>query len=228
MTPETLEQNFQQLLRQGDNRFHLPFDYSPRTDEDTPQLSWDQHYIYHTGWAARQLATLKPEKHVDISSLNYWVVAVSAFIPVDFYELRSMDCQGLSGLNCGEADLTELPFADNSIESLSSLHTLEHIGLGRYGDKIDALGDQKAAQELVRVLKPGGKLLMAVPCGQPRLIYNTGRVYSYQMVMDMFRPLKVKQFSLWTDYPQEFINDANPELVKDCQGGCGCWVFEKE
>lgn len=228
MTPETLEQNFQQLLGKSDNRFKLPWDYAPRVDEDTNVLSWDQHYVYHTGWAARQLALSRPKKHVDISSLNYWAAAVSAFIPMDFYEFRSMDCQGLSGLFCGEANLTELPFADNSIESLSSLHTLEHIGLGRYGDKIDAFGDVKAAQELVRVLAPGGQLLMAVPVGVPRLIYNTGRVYSYEMVLDMFQPLKVKQFSLWTDYPQEFITDANPELVKDCEGGCGCWVFEKE
>ena len=185
MTPETLEKNFQQLCRQGDARFTPSRDalhWSARTDEDTQGLVWDQHYIYHTGWASRVLAATRPAKHVDIASLNFWAVAISAFVPVEFYELRPMPCKGLTGLTCGEADLTQLPFADNSIESLSSLHTLEHIGLGRYGDTVDAAGDLKAAAELVRVLKPGGQLLMAVPCGKPRLIYNHGRVYSYEMV----------------------------------------------
>lgn len=233
MTPETFEQNFQKLCAESgaDSRFSLSRDsehWSPRLDEDTETLIWDQHYIYHTGWAARILADTKPSKHVDIASLNFWAVAVSAFIPMEFYELRPMPCKGLSNFVCKEADLTKLPFDDNSVESLSSLHTLEHIGLGRYGDTVDIAGDKKAAAELVRVLAPGGQLLMAVPCGVPRLIYNTGRVYSYQMVVDMFYPLKVKNFSLWTDYPQEFINDADPALVAKCQGGCGCWRFVKE
>lgn len=232
MTPEKLEENFQQLLRTSvdDSRFAPSRDerqWSPRLDEDTQGLIWDQHYIYHTGWAARVLAETKPAKHVDIASLNYWAVVVSAFIPVEFYELRPMPCKGLSGLTCGAADITALPFADNSIQSLSSLHVHEHIGLGRYGDTVDATGDLKAAKELVRVLAPGGQLLMAIPCGKPRLIYNTGRVYSYQMVVEMFSLLKVAEFSLWTDDPQEFVHNADPALVAKCEGGCGMWRFVK-
>jgi len=230
MTPETFEQNFQKLCSesQADGRFTPSRDiWSPRLDEDTQQLTWDQHYIYHTGWASRVLAATRPAKHIDIASLNFWAVAVSAFIPMEFYEFRPMPCKGLSSFVCGEANLTSLPFADNSIDSLSSLHTLEHIGLGRYGDAVDASGDRKAAAELVRVLAPGGQLLMAVPCGKPRLIYNMGRVYSYQMVVDMFYPLKVAEFALWTDDPQEFILNADPALVAKCEGGCGCWRFVK-
>ena len=43
------------------------------------------------------------------------------------------------------------------------MHTLEHIGLGRYGDKVDPMGDIRAMNELARVTAPGGNLLIAVP-----------------------------------------------------------------
>ena len=55
---------------------------------------------------------------------------VSAFIPVEFYDYRPAELS-LSGLEFKHADLTHLPFADNSVESLSCMHVIEHIGLGR-------------------------------------------------------------------------------------------------
>ena len=36
-------------------------------------------------------------------------------------------------------DLTSLPFANGSVGSLSCLHVAEHVGLGRYGDRLDPL-----------------------------------------------------------------------------------------
>ncbi len=51
-----------------------------------------------------------------------------------------------------------------SIDRIDScMHTIEHIGLGRYGDPLDAVGDQTALSELQRVVAPGGSLLIVVP-----------------------------------------------------------------
>jgi len=230
MTPEQLEQNFQLLCNQSssDNRFIPTRDnWSPRLDEDTETLNFDRHYVYNVGWAARILAETKPTKHVDISSLDYFVSVASAFVPIDFYEFRRTPIKGLTGLTCGTADLTSLPFADNSIISLSSLHVIEHIGLGRYGDTVDAGGDRRAAAELSRVLALGGQLLMAAPCGKPQLIYNGQRIYSYQMMMDLFPNLKLREFSLLSCLTYDFIRNADPKLVEQEIGGCGCWWFTK-
>ena len=38
-------------------------------------------------------------------------------------------------------DITNLPFEKESISNISSLSVIEHIGLGRYGDKIDLFGN---------------------------------------------------------------------------------------
>ena len=70
------------------------------------------------------------------------------------------------------AKVTNLSHLDDSVESLSYLHTMEHIGLGRYGDPIDPLGYLKGMNELQRVLKPGGKLYLSVLIGQERVEFN--------------------------------------------------------
>jgi SAM-dependent methyltransferase len=120
----------------------------------------------HTGWAARVLAETKPKEHVDFGSYVYFASIASALVPrFRFYDIRP-EYIPLPGLETGAADLTSLPFPDNSLESISCLHVLEHVGLGRYGDHINAIGDLHAANQLKRVLKPGGRLLMVLPMNQ--------------------------------------------------------------
>ena len=123
---------------------------------DAGHQGFDAHYIQHTAWAARVLREIAPAHHVDISSSLYFVAITSAFIPVAHFDYRPPRLS-LSGLQVGSADLTSLPFEDASVESVSCMHDLEHIGLGRYGDPIDPDGDLRAAGELTRVTAPGGQ-----------------------------------------------------------------------
>ena len=58
----------------------------------------------------------------------------------------------LPELNFKKGNILNLPFSDYSINSLSSICVIEHIGLGRYGDQLDQFGTEKAVKELVRVL----------------------------------------------------------------------------
>jgi SAM-dependent methyltransferase len=201
-------------------------DFYPQIKDKTIKTSFDTHYVYHTSWAARKVKQINPEFHVDISSSLYFSGIVSAFVPVQFYDYRPADLN-LSNLSSNHCDLNKLHFSDNSIESLSCMHTIEHIGLGRYGDKIDPEGDLKAIEELTRVIKPGGSLLFVTPVGKPRIEFNAHRIYSYDMVMSMFEDLKLKEFSLVTD-PGEFIEHADSDIVKKQKYGCGCFWFIKQ
>ena len=53
-----------------------------------------------------------------------------------------------------EADATQLPLADHSMDAVVSLETIEHLPQ----DRVDLF-----LNELYRVLKPGGLLLMSTP-----------------------------------------------------------------
>ena len=101
------------------------------------------------------LSHVRPAKHVDISSRLYFVVIASAFVLVEAYDFRPPRLT-LDNLHVGTANLTALPFDDGSVASLSCMHVVEHVGLGRYGDPLDPDGDLKAMAELKRVLATEG------------------------------------------------------------------------
>ena len=84
--------------------------------------------------------------------------AISGSVPTIFVDYRPLEVR-LPGLTCVAGTIEQLPFADVSLRSLSCLHVIEHIGLGRYGDSLDPDGSRKAAVELQRVVAVGGETL---------------------------------------------------------------------
>lgn len=203
-------------------------DFIKCLDDNTTYTGFDTHYEYHQAWAARALAQINPQKHIDISSRITFNVVVSAFIPIEFYDYRPARIT-LDNLECRSADLLKLPFEDNSLQSLSCMHAVEHVGLGRYGDDIDPEGDLKAISELKRVLKKGGNLLFVVPVGKPKVQFNGHRIYSYDMVMEYFEGYELKDYMLIPDkaLKRGIIKNASKEITNEQKYGCGCFWFQK-
>jgi hypothetical protein len=216
-------------ISEPNSRFELEWkDKYPCFNDDTNSTPFDQHYIYHLAWAARILAEIRPEYHVDISSSIYFSTIVSAFVPIKFYDYRPIDLH-LSNLSSDFVDLVSMPFETGSIQSLSCMHTIEHVGLGRYGDTLDPEGDIKAINEIIRVLQPGGNLLFVVPVGKPKIMFNAHRIYSYDQILEYFKNLELIEYSLIpsnTEY-LGFIRNANKEMTNKCEYGCGCFWFKK-
>jgi SAM-dependent methyltransferase len=200
-------------------------------EDNTAQTQFDRHYIYHPAWATRILQELKVQDHVDISSTLHFCSIISAFMNVKFYDYRPANLE-LSNLVCDSVDLTNLKFETNSILSLSCMHTVEHIGLGRYGDEIDFNGDLKAMKEIARVLAPGGNLLFVVPVGKKSLIqFNAHRIYRPKEIIKIFNShgLELKQFTLIPESQIDggLILNPSDDLVSRQSYACGCFWFSK-
>ncbi|MBA4384741.1 MAG: hypothetical protein C0410_08395 [Anaerolinea sp.] len=219
--------NFSKLLGQTERRFSAYWSNRyPILDENTGTTSFDSHYIYHPAWATRIIAKIRPSVHIDISSTLTFCTMLSAFIPVRFYDYRPANLN-LEGLVSERADLLNLPFEDASISSLSCMHVIEHIGLGRYGDPLDPDGDLKAIAELKRVLKPGGSLFFVTPVGKPRIQFNAHRIYSHEQIVEYLSGFEIRQFALVDDNGL-FTIDADPAYANQQNYGCGCWWFVKK
>lgn len=230
LAKKKVKKGFYQLKKQSTNNGEILnlSDIRIINNEASSETYFDTHYVYHPAWALRVIKSYNPMLHVDISSTLHFCTALSAFIPTAFYDFRPAFLN-LSNLKSASADLCNLHFESNSIHSLSCMHTVEHIGLGRYGDPIDLNGDSKAINELQRVLSEGGNLLFVTPLGKPKIQYNTHRIYSYEKIISMFHQLELIEFSLIPDnaLKEGIIINAPVEMVKEQNFSCGCFWFRK-
>ena len=66
-----------------------------------------------------------------------------------------------------------------TVDFVFTFSSIEHDGLGRYGDPLDATGDLKDVEMLSCVIKPGGLLYLGVPVGPDAVVFNVHRIYGF-------------------------------------------------
>jgi len=201
-------------------------DLQPCLGDWSTHTPFDAHYFYQGAWLARKVRLFNINKHVDIGSSVLTMSVLSAHVDTTFVDYRPLKVT-LPGLTSISGDILDLPFPDESVESLSCLHVIEHIGLGRYGDPIEPLGSRKAASELQRVVKPGGKLFLSLPIGRERICFNAHRVHSTSSVLKMFPKMHLTEFS-YVDDNGSLHSDTPIELANSLEYGCGLFLFEKQ
>jgi hypothetical protein len=200
-------------------------DSYPCLADRLPTTPFDPHYFYQGSWLARRLADAKPHQHVDIGSSVLTMGVLSAHVPTIFVDYRPLVVRQ-SGMNCIAGDINRLPFADRSVASLSCLHVIEHIGLGRYGDPINADGAHLAAQELQRVVDVGGTLYLSTPVGRERVCFNAHRVFAPGTILSWFSQLQLTSFSYVSD-DGKLLENTSPALIPKLEYGCGFFEFRR-
>ncbi len=198
----------------------------PCPGDDTATTQYDAHYVYHTAWAARRLLAHPVAQHVDIGSDHRFTTIASAFQPMRFLDWRPAPI-ALSNLECDHGNLLALDLPDRSLASLSCMHVVEHIGLGRYGDPLNFHGADIAMRELQRVLEPGGLLYFVVPVGQPTIVFHAHRIFRARDIVAAFGELELLEFSLVLD-DGRFVELVDPALADTQRYGCGCFLLRRQ
>lgn len=73
-----------------------------------------------------------------------------------------------------------------AFDAMVTFSSLEHSGLGRYGDALNPWGDLITMAQTWCLMKPGGRALVGVPSGADHLYFNTNRLYGKLMSSHLF------------------------------------------
>ena len=170
------------------------------------------NYFWQDLWAAKKIIKSDVKNHFDIGSRLDGFIAhlLSANIDVTMIDIREFPCEikGLYTLVDDATTLHQVP--DESIMSLSALCSLEHFGLGRYGDPIDPEACFNCFSNIQRKMKKGGNLYISVPIGRERVEFNAHRVFYAETIVGCFDEMSLVEFSATTVSGIEY----NPDIHK--------------
>lgn len=196
-------------------------DLYPCLTDRTTTTPLDPVYFYQDTWASGKIFQNHPTCHYDVGSSVKTIGIISQLIPVTMVDIRPIDLL-LPGLSFKEGSILELPFVDGSIESISSLCVVEHIGLGRYGDPLDQFGSDKAMKELIRVTKSNGFIYFTVPIESKNRVYFNGyRSFTRQYIIDAFKSCELLEERYI--YGKSLTESHDPQS----DNGIGLFMFRK-
>jgi Caenorhabditis protein of unknown function, DUF268 len=155
-------------------------------------------YFWQDLWASTLITENNPKIHYDIGSRVDGFIAHLAcqkkkIILIDIRPLGS----NIDGVEFIQSNATNLENIESeSIISLSALCSLEHFGLGRYGDPIDPNACFKAFDSIQRVMKKNGEIYISVPIGTEHLEFNAHRIFYPITIVERFNEMELLEFSV--------------------------------
>lgn len=152
-------------------------------------------YFYQDLLAAQLIFAGSSRMHLDIGSrIDGFVLGVAAFRELTVLDIRASGVKN-KNVRFVHGDITSKDLIiSQKYDSISCLHTLEHIGLGRYGDDIDCSSYLNALENIANILTPGGRFYLSVPIGKKAVYFNSNRVFSLPSLID-----ELKSFCLLLD-----------------------------
>lgn len=203
-------------------------------DKNRESGSASGHYFHQDLLVAQRIFLNNPIKHVDVGSrVDGFVAHVASFRPIEVFDLRELHAS-IENIHFKKVDITDKQFPlRDYCDSLSCLHVLEHLGLGRYGDRIDYNGHLIGWENLYKMLTKGGKLYFSVPLGEQRIEFNAHRVFSLKYILDMINDLyRIDGISFVDDsgvlHRDVTLTEKDINNNLDCHYGCGIFELTKK
>ena len=162
-------------------------------------FDWDKsagelgEYFWQDFYVAREVISLNPSRHIDVGSkIDGFVAHIACYREVEYYDIRPLDYQ-IKNVKFSQWDLTRGDLNSKEIaDCVTCLHTIEHIGLGRYGDQLNADGWKAALQGFCGLLIKNGNLWISIPIGVERVEFNAHRIFDPRVFKEYAESLQLR------------------------------------
>jgi len=186
---------------------------------------------YECVFASTMLAQNDITKILDVGSYRQFVFGLAAHYEVTALDIRPFEAHALpNGLRLIISEAKDLDVPTESFDAVVSLCSIEHFGLGRYGDSLDMDADLIAMNKMKAALRVGGVFIFSVPIHRniPMIMFNAHRIYDLATINNrLCRGMRV----VFEKYLNRHTNqEIDYEDVTDDQTNwavyMGCWRKE--
>lgn len=217
------------LMNKGSSRYKLPIVISPvLKDYRDSAGSATGHYFWQDLVCAKWIYERSPIDHFDVASrIDGFIAHLLTFRAVTILDIRPLQTRILNLnviLGNAQGDLSSLI---KTYPSVSSLHSIEHFGLGRYGDAIDPDGHEKGLRNISQCVSLGGHLYVSFPIGAPEVEFNAQRIIDPIWPQKILSDFILEEFVLipWKGEP---IFNLEPSKVDPATWGqAGLYRFKR-
>lgn len=224
--------DIKKIKSQNNKEVFGPIRYYPiLTDKNDFAGSLSGHYFHQDLFVAQRIFQNNPERHIDIGSrIDGFVTHVATFRKIEVFDIRKQKSSVENIIFQCVDFMKDIPTEYISCtDSVSSLHAIEHFGLGRYGDSVDINGHLKGLDNINKILKKGGIFYLSVPIGAQRIDFNAHRVFSLEYILGILKSdYELNNFAYVDDlgniHKDITLKDEEIKSSLNCKFGCG--IFE--
>lgn len=188
-------------LERGKKRAHSlvfsPFVHDKHLQSGNQRSLYFLQDIYCSQYCLRN----PPGKHIDIGSrVDGFVAQIAATRQIEVLDIRESSSI-IPNITFTQGDITAPPSKLFGIyDTVTSLHALEHVGLGRYGDEIEPAGLEISLANIRRLARDSGMMMVSLPISSyPREIieFNAQRIMSSATVIQRLHEAFGRDLLTW-------------------------------
>lgn len=175
---------------------------------------------YHCGslWILKAVEKygIRNKRVAVVGSLVPWIEAIllnfNNIVTTIEYNVPNVDYPNLSAISYWDFQKTQ-----NQYDCVVTYSSVEHSGLGRYGDPLDPDADLKTMKDIHQNLSTNGILIWGAPLGHDAVAWNAHRIYGKIRLPFLFSGFCELE---WIDVNKEAVlnqplrsNSINPVIV---------------
>lgn len=182
----------------------------------------DGHYFWQDLICARWIYVKSPKNHLDVGSrIDGFVSHLLTFMNVTLFDIRNNRNKilGLSFTKIDVQDKVKIQKYLQTFDSVSSLHAIEHFGLGRYGDSLDTEGHTKGLINISSCVKKNGHLYLSFPVGKNEIQFNAQRIIEPDWPIKILTGFVLEEMILipWRGEPATIRDITEVDMTKEGQ-----------